>query len=211
MEFIRRFQKVIALTVLRVSRLWGSASRTTVDDLVQDTYLRLCADRCKLLRMYKAAPGVTDSLGALVRTVASNVAHDHFRSISAQKRGGLAVASVPPPPDDDLLSDLWSGAEKIEREAQLREIEHALDRADGSDVSGRERLIFRLYFRQGLTAAAIAAIPTLRLTTKGVESAVFRVSRYLRIRLTSGSNSSADISKAAKGESGPIPIGEGEV
>jgi RNA polymerase sigma-70 factor (ECF subfamily) len=96
-EFVRRFQKPIALTVLRISRRWGLAALSTVDDLVQDTYVRLCADRCRLLRDFKTGPSGSDSLVALVRVVASNVAHDYFRSKTAQKRGGIQTGAPPWP------------------------------------------------------------------------------------------------------------------
>ena len=42
-EFIRRFQPPIARVVLRVARRWGAFSPQLIDDLVQETYLKLCA------------------------------------------------------------------------------------------------------------------------------------------------------------------------
>lgn len=179
-EFIGRFHKIIAVTVLRVARQWGSDSSALVDDLTQEAYLRLCAEQCRLLRNFAAAPGSEDNLGALLRVIAANVTHDYFRTRSAAKRGGSLRNAFAELPDEEILSDLWTGADQVEREVQIREIERALSTAPDSEVTVRERLIFRLYFRQGLTANAIAAIPALKLTTKGVESAIHRTTRYLR-------------------------------
>ena len=181
-EFIRRFHKPIALTALRVSRQWGSHAGHVVDDLVQETYLRLCADGCRLLSNFRETANSTDPLGSLVRAVAGNVAHDYFRKGAAVKRGGPQTTE-PESPDEELLSDLWGGAREIEQTAQIREIESTLQSLPDSVISSRERLIFKLYFRQGLTASAIAAIPALELTTKGVESAVGRISQHLRLAL----------------------------
>jgi RNA polymerase sigma-70 factor (ECF subfamily) len=207
-EFVRRFQKPIALTVLRISRIWGLAYLGTVDDLVQDTYLRLCADRCRLLRDFRTGAEGANSLTALVKVVASNVAHDYFRNKTAQKRGGVQTAGGQELPDEALLSDLWSGAQDIERTVQLREIERVLSDAPDATISARERMIFRLYFQQGLTAASIAGLPGIDLSTKGVESAIFRVSRYLRQRLNPGRNDSENSRKLPEGQVDRIPIKE---
>jgi RNA polymerase sigma-70 factor (ECF subfamily) len=207
-EFVRRFQKPIALTVVRVSRMWGMTSPSTIDDLVQETYLRLCADRCRLLRNFTASANAEDSLAALVRVIASNVAHDYFRGRTAQKRGGVQAAMLPELPDDEVLSDVWRGVREIERDLQIAEIERVVKEAPEGEISSRERLIFRLYFRQGMTAAAIASIPPLKLTTKGVESAIFRVSRYLRLRLNPEPPGGEASQRVAEGVMPRIPIKE---
>jgi RNA polymerase sigma-70 factor (ECF subfamily) len=52
-EFIRRFQVVIAAAVLRTARHWGEPLRPQLDDLIQDTYLKLCENDCRLLRSFQ--------------------------------------------------------------------------------------------------------------------------------------------------------------
>jgi RNA polymerase sigma-70 factor (ECF subfamily) len=210
LEFVHRFQKPIALTALRICRIWGMNSRSVVDDLVQETYLRLCADHCRLLRNFSGAADNSDPLGALVRAVAANVAHDFFRGRTAQKRGGSQSANAPALPDDELLSDLWRGARDLERELQIREIERALGSAPSTAVSPRERLIFRLYFRQGLTASAIAMIPALQLSTKGVESALHRTTQFLRSQLTQSRLGVGQSPEPPEGEIPHFPIKEEE-
>ncbi len=87
-EFQRRYHRVIAVTVLRVVAAFEAADPELVDDLIQDTYLKLCADRCRVLRDNRAEHA--ESLGAFLKRIAHNVAVDHFRGSTAKKRGGGA-------------------------------------------------------------------------------------------------------------------------
>jgi RNA polymerase sigma-70 factor (ECF subfamily) len=84
----------------------------------------------------------------------------------------------------DFIPAIWGDAEQIETEVQLKEIEHLLDTASESDVSKRDRVIFRLYYKQGMTAKAIASIPNFQLSTKGVESSLARTTRFLRLQIS---------------------------
>jgi RNA polymerase sigma-70 factor, ECF subfamily len=45
LEFIRRYQRPIALVILRTLREAGSTSTLLIHDLVQETYAALCAGR----------------------------------------------------------------------------------------------------------------------------------------------------------------------
>src|SRR5512146_3582640 len=49
-EFVSRVGKPIGLTIMRTASLWGEASRSLVEDLIQVTYLKLWEDGCRLLR-----------------------------------------------------------------------------------------------------------------------------------------------------------------
>lgn len=60
LEFIRRYQRPIALTVLRMCRLRRDEGTGQIDDLIQEIYLRLCANGCKLLREFVPLPGSED-------------------------------------------------------------------------------------------------------------------------------------------------------
>jgi DNA-directed RNA polymerase specialized sigma24 family protein len=84
-EFIRRFQVVIAAAVLRTARHWGEPLRPQLDDLIQDTYLKLFENNSRLLRSFK--PRHEDSIYGFLKVVAANVVHDHFKSALAAKRG----------------------------------------------------------------------------------------------------------------------------
>jgi len=68
----------------------------------------------------------------------------------------------------------------MERQLQLRQIDEALARVASGPYQRRNRMIFFLYYRQGLTASEIAALPSLHLTTKGVESIISRMAHMIR-------------------------------
>jgi RNA polymerase sigma factor (sigma-70 family) len=182
-EFVRRFQRPISLVIYRVAKIWGESANSVVDDLVQDTFLKLCANECSILREFRAKH--SDATSGYLRVIALNVAHDYFRSRRALKRGGDQRPVVSEEMDPlDFVPAVWGDAEQIETEVQLKEIEHLLDTASESDVSKRDRVIFRLYYKQGMTAKAIASIPTFQLSTKGVESSLARTTRFLRLQIS---------------------------
>ena len=56
-----------------------------LDELVQETYLKLCADQCRLLRGFQSRhPG---SIFGYLKVVTANVVHDYFKSAHSSKRG----------------------------------------------------------------------------------------------------------------------------
>jgi RNA polymerase sigma-70 factor (ECF subfamily) len=184
-EFIRRHQRPIALVILRILRRSGGASALLIDDLVQETYARLCANGYRLLRDFiEEHPS---SLVAMVRVIAAHVTHDHLRSRNSKKRGGelhqvdydaLALANLPSP----------EGHQMIERRMQLLEIDSAIQRnSKREEISGRDRTIFWLHFHFGMTTSAIAQVPTFQLTPKGVESSLRRTLNMLRKSFHRGS------------------------
>src|SRR6201996_5356 len=77
-EFVHRFQRPIALAVLRTARCWDIHSPAIVDDLVQETFLRLCADDCRLLRNF--VPREPDSIVGDLKVLAANVTHERLRN-----------------------------------------------------------------------------------------------------------------------------------
>src|SRR5258707_1705704 len=92
-EFLRRFQRPIALSIIRVSSQFGDRRTAAIDDLVQETLLKLCADECRLLRSFSDQN--EGSLLAYLRVIAANVAIDYFRAHAARKRGsGRASESL---------------------------------------------------------------------------------------------------------------------
>src|SRR6266853_1017087 len=84
-EFIRRFHPMIAGVALRTARHWGEVSPQIVDDLVQETYLKLCCDSCRLLREFESRH--PDAIYGFLKVVTANVVHDHFKAVRATKRG----------------------------------------------------------------------------------------------------------------------------
>lgn len=174
-EFVRRFQALISSVVFRTARRWGADSPALVDDLVQESYLKLCRDHMRVLREFR--PDHPEAFFGFLKVIAANVVHDHFRALRSKKR---AADVLPLDPATTCGIDALKG---IERAILLREIDAILDSLPGDD-RGRDRTVFWLYYRQGLTAHAIAGLPTVSLTVKGVESIIRRLTRFVREQIT---------------------------
>jgi RNA polymerase sigma-70 factor (ECF subfamily) len=184
-EFIRRFRVVIAATVLRTARHWGEPSRPQLDDLIQDTYLKLCENDSRLLRSFQ--PRHQDSIYGFLRVVAANVVHDHFKSALAAKRGaGQTEAITDPVQIDPKMADT-DGFETVSQRIQLEQVDKILRQVTAGKDQDRKRIIFWLRHQQGLTASEIASIPSLGLTTEGVESMLLRLAVMIRGHLISSS------------------------
>lgn len=114
--------------------------------------------------------------------IATNVARDHFKARYSQKRGsgqGQALSEVEPPAG----ADSPGSADTMEREVLLKQIDDCLATCTSGPDEERDRTIFWLYYRQGMTAKAIAALPTVGLSPKGVESAILRLTRQVREKM----------------------------
>ena len=180
-EFVRRFRAVIASTVLRTARRFGDCTPQLIDDLIQDTYLKICANRCRMLRDFR--PDTPNAIFGLLKTVAFSVTQDHFRGGLAAKRRGALQES----PLDRYIENTVAGGEglpDVEREILIHQIDAQLT-AGAEPVTGpRDRQIFWLYYRHGMTTRAIAGIPGIGLTQKGVESAIQRLTNHVRSAIT---------------------------
>jgi RNA polymerase sigma-70 factor, ECF subfamily len=177
-EFIRRFQPVIAAAVLRTARHFGDPPRHLLDDLVQDTYLKLCEDDSRLLRSFQ--PRREDSIFGYLKVVAANVVHDHFKSALAGKRGAGQTEALDEPVQIGPKTTGWDGEDLIHRNLQIEEIDKILRQTTEGKDQDRKRTIFWLRHRQGLTASEIAALPGIGLSTEGVESVLLRLSIMIR-------------------------------
>jgi RNA polymerase sigma-70 factor, ECF subfamily len=187
-EFIRRFNPLIARVVVRTAHRWGKFSPSALDDLVQETYLKLCAENCRLLRTFESRQ--PESIYGYLKVVTANVVHDHFKASHAAKRGSGEIDE-----DVEVIEAKMTGVSQtsvshqasMERSILLHEIDQHLAKSIPVEDSPRYRLIFWLYYRSGLSASAIASLPNIGLTTKGVESAILRLTRLVRTALASRS------------------------
>jgi hypothetical protein len=73
----------------------------------------------------------------------------------------------------------------VSRRLQLEQINRILSQVTAGKDQERNRTIFWLRHRQGLTASEIAAIPSVRLTTEGVESVLLRLAIMIRGHISS--------------------------
>ena len=115
-----------------------------------------------------------------VKTIAANVTHDHFKSIRSQKRGAGRVQDSLENLDPRAGNASLGSQLAKERHILMHQIDHCLATCSDGPDQERDRLIFWLYYQQGMSAKAIAALPTVGLTAKGVESAVLRLTRQVR-------------------------------
>jgi RNA polymerase sigma-70 factor (ECF subfamily) len=135
-----------------------------------------------------------DSVFGYLKVFAANLTHDHFKTVHAQKRGGaLKIESCESGAVTDKFPDIRSGRYEVERAVLVGEIETIFSELVVGQNAARDKRIFWLYYRSGLTANSISSIPGVGLTVKGVESTLQRLTSLLRDRvcrpLTVNSNS----------------------
>jgi RNA polymerase sigma-70 factor (ECF subfamily) len=121
----------------------------------------------------------------LLKTIAFSVVQDHFRAQLTEKRGGGRRQEHLEDVDNANPSPA-RGMRQAEREILLREIDEFLSTVTSPGTRERDRCIFWLYYRHGLTARAISQIPALALTEKGVESTIWRLTQQVRQELAEG-------------------------
>lgn len=180
-EFVSRFHRPISLSIIRTAYQWGEIPQQVVDDLVQDTYLKLCTNKCRHLLEFAAQH--PDAILGYVKTIAVNVAHDHFKSLHSRKRGSGEVGQIAEDADPKAASTQVGGEEAMQREVLFKQIDECIESCLEGPDRDRDRTIFWLYYQQGMTAKDIAALPTIDLSAKGVESVIVRIIRILRERI----------------------------
>lgn len=177
-EFVSRVGRPISLTILRTASLWGQPSVTLVEDLVQVTYLKLWEDNCRLLRDF--AIQHPEAILGYVKKTAANATYDHFRHSRSQSAGGghphVSTSDVDPQAGEGVDGN----HEKIAFQVLLNQIDQHLRRTLVGPDQERDRMIFWLYFRQGMSAREIASMPTIGLTPKGVGSVIERLKECVR-------------------------------
>lgn len=174
-EFVRRSQPLIAQVVIRTLSCRIKPDPDLVDDLVQETYLKLCFNDFTILRRF--VPRHDHALEGFLKVVASNTVRDHYR----KRGGGMAEVSL------DCIPELPVSRrpfETLERQILLREIEKNLVEADSdSPTVARDLKIFLLYYRHGFTAEAISRLRSIGLSSKGVESAILRIVHLIKLTM----------------------------
>ena len=195
-EFVHRFQPLIASVVLRVARQWGESSPNVIDDLIQETYLKLCADRLRIFRSFR--PMHPDAVYGYVKVFAANMARDHFKASHAIKRGSLTGTAAPADHAPASVGDLHAQL-SVETTLLVGQVTDCLQNVTSGPTAKRDRTIFWLYYRVGLPASAIAKLPTVELSTKGVESTIRRVTGAIREELARRKQSRSALEEQRKG------------
>jgi RNA polymerase sigma-70 factor (ECF subfamily) len=189
-EFLSRVGKPIRLVVTRTASLWGEYSRSVVEDLIQATYLKLWEGGRVLLRDF-AIQRPEAIVGYLKRT-AANATHDYFKHGHSQFSGGDVPHVSTSDLDPEARGDVDGSQEKITWHIFLNEIDEHLKRCLSGPDQERDRMIFWLYFRQGMSTREIASLPTIGLGTKGVGSVIERLKRSIRDQIVGSSELSTD-------------------
>lgn len=179
-EFVSRFHRPISLSIARTAYQWGEIAQQAVDDLIQDTYLKLCTDRCRQLLEF--ATQHPEAVLGYVKTIAVNTTHDHFKSLHSKKRGSGEVSQIIDC-DAEAAPNTVGGQEAMEREVLFKQIDECIESCLEGPDRDRDRTIFWLYYQQGMTAKDIASLPKIGLSAKGVESVIVRMIRLVRERM----------------------------
>ena len=173
-EFVRRFQPLIAGVVMRVAERYGQTGSGVVDELVQETFMKLCRNDSKALKEFKAEHD--GAVFGFLKTVALNVAIDHFRSLQPRVEEPLE--------DWQAAEASAAGTASAEMSVLMEQVDGALMKSTSGETRERDRTVFWLYYKHGFTAKAIAALPAVGLSVKGVETVIFRLTKAIRKSLT---------------------------
>lgn len=203
-EFVARFQSRIRLAVLRCLRteternpgLDTGSLQEAVIDLTQDVFVKLLESERRALSRFRGRS--EHSIYTYLNTIAVNLVRDHFKRLRAQKTP-RATASLQntvlqedeadgPVYEQALVSD-GPGPERFVASQELRErMVAAVARVSPQDATApRDRLIFRLYFIEGLTVGEIARIGSVGLSESGIEKCIRRIREALRENLLADS------------------------
>jgi RNA polymerase sigma factor (sigma-70 family) len=150
---------------MHTASLWGQPSRSLVEDLVQVTYLKLWEGGCRLLRDF--AIQRPDAILGYLKKTAANATHDYFKHRHSQSSGGhephVSTSNVDPQAGDQA----HGSEQRIAFGIFLNEIDEYLTRCLAGTDQERDRMIFWLDFRQGMSTKEIASLPTIGLGPKG--------------------------------------------
>jgi RNA polymerase sigma factor (sigma-70 family) len=195
-EFVARYNRRVSLYVTRACRFpgWSRDDRSDLArDLIQEVYVRLLADGCRALRVWR---GESEEafLGYLARVVHA-VACDALRRERSLKRSvNLVPLDAMPTCDGPSLADVLHAADANSPDRMLAErlapvrLRAALDSLYSGPNASRNALIFQLHVLDGLTASEIAGLPGIGMQVPSVESVLRRTRERLRASLKTPEN-----------------------
>lgn len=180
--FVGFLQPQIAGVAARSALRWGPVRPETVEDLTQDAFAKLCENRFAILR--RVEDKTDEAILAFIKVTVANLVHDRFRAERSGKRFPRAGFLAP-----EAL-DHWLGQtetiDTMDRDLLLAQVDRILERKLSGNTSARDRQVFWLHHRSGMTAKAIASIPAIGLSEKGVESLLFRLGAAVKEEFSAG-------------------------
>lgn len=173
-EFLRRFQRVIAGVVVNTIRnihFQMLSDRSLIEDLVEETLLKLCNRDFRALRTFQWQH--ENSFRGFLKVTSSNVVRDHFRknhrvdeSLDSDDPGAMPVVTHSPATDTGIL---------------VQKLVACLERLLSAEADVKRNVaIFLLYYQRGLTAKEISQVYSL--TIKAVENTLLRLVRIAKAR-----------------------------
>lgn len=164
-KFVRRTQPLIANVIINTLRRWREPAPNLVDDLIQETHIKLFANDRKALRGIRNEH--ENAIFGYLKVAASNTTIDYFR----QPKNNVPELEL----TDPVVPPLPDGFDRIQF-AQLKDkIQERLQ-----NFSSRDQTIFWLYYEQGYTAKEISLLPHMTLGIKGVESTLQRLVKFIK-------------------------------
>lgn len=203
-EFVARFQSRIRLAVLRSFRtealrnpgLDTGPPHESVVDLTQDVFVKLLDSERRALSRFRGKS--EHSIYTYLSAIAVNLVRDHFKRLRAQKSPKATTSlqntvqqqedEADGPSYEQALMSEGTGPERFVASQELRErmVAAVAECSPQSATVPRDRLIFQLYFIEGLTVGEIARIPSVGLSASGIEKCVRRIREALRENFSSG-------------------------
>jgi len=116
----------------------------------------------------------------VLKVVAANVVHDHYKAALAAKRGASQTEAIIEPTQNAPEATVADSYSAVSQRLQLEKVDKALRQVTAGKDQDRKCMIFWLRHQLGLTASEIAAIPSIGLTTEGVESVLMRLLIMIR-------------------------------
>lgn len=175
---MERFHQQITTAVYRAARRWHDLTPAILEELVQETYLKLCDPTRGILS--KFVPRHPGSGAGFVCVVATNLVNDHFKSVHTQKHGDGMLEPLTNEEEPTSPTDRQGSVTDVERDVLLGQIDRYLDIAASGPMLERDRQVFWYYYRHGMSAREIAQVPGIDLTAKWVESAIYRLTKLIR-------------------------------
>ena len=179
-EFMRRFHPLIAGVITKRVLRCGQGNPALIDDLVQETYIKLLVNNCKALRNFNFKH--ENAFFGFLKVIAMHVTEDYFRS-----------QNPPDTPLDDIDKTMPGSSaregtqQSIEKTIQIGKIDECLKEEESvAQHFARDYKIFWLYYGEGLTAKEISELPDIGLNIKGVESALLRLTHQIKGKLARG-------------------------
>ena len=192
-EFIRRFDRHIKLSVLRAFRLLSinllhrETLKEDIRDLVQEVYIRLVKNDCRALKTFK--PKYDDAFYGYLSIISTSVVKDFFKKFSRLKRK-VYIQSIDERPaisqknkliTKSLPSFIGPNPEKwVIAKDLLQKAKSYYNSINSTKEDKRNELIFQLYFIHGLSIKDISRIKGLNISHSNANIIIWRMKRKIR-------------------------------